>query len=67
MIKGMMKNLKIAWMTILAKEFVWVGIVLGWFKYLVWKKKVMGGLELMETYDVPIWSINVKENEVKTI
>jgi hypothetical protein len=27
----------------------------------------MGGLELRETYDVPIWSINAKENEVETV
>jgi hypothetical protein len=27
----------------------------------------MGGLEVRKTYDVPIWSINAKENEVETV
>lgn len=44
-----------------------VGVVNVISRYFVATIYVMGGLELMETYDVPIWSINVKENEVKTI
>jgi hypothetical protein len=41
-----------------------VNVVLGYFVTTI---HVMGGLELKETYDVPIWSINAKENEVETV
>jgi hypothetical protein len=40
MIKGMMKNIRISWATLFTKEYVWVDIVLGWFKYFVWTKKM---------------------------
>ncbi len=41
-----------------------VNVIPGYFVTTIY---VMGGLELRETYDVPIWSINAKENEVETV
>ncbi len=41
-----------------------VNVILGYFVTTIY---VMGGLEVRKTYDVPIWSINAKENEVETV
>jgi len=41
-----------------------VNVILGYFVTTIY---VMGGLEVRKTYDVQIWSINAKENEVETV